>query len=187
MLKQISKFYSILWPNNILLCVYTTFVCALDDKCFFYFHILAVVKNASMNTGVKKCCVWVPGVSSFGYVLNSGIVESGDSIFSVWEKTKVCFQNRHSIWCFQEKCMKARLPPLLHRHLFLPLPLPLPILAGVWLWFAFTWWVMSLYVLSLAYFYLQIHVLLPCLNWGVSVLFLCCILRILCMFWFLIA
>lgn len=69
-----QNFLLILWPNNIL-CVYIPHFHLTIDGHSDCFHILAMVNNATMNTGVK-ISPEDPFFNSFGYTAKSGIAGS---------------------------------------------------------------------------------------------------------------
>ena len=91
MLLQMAEFYSFLWVSSNLLCVCVC-VCVYTYHIFYihssvdghlsFFHILAIVNGAAMNTGMHMSFQ----ISIFvflEYIPRSGVVGcSGSSIFS---------------------------------------------------------------------------------------------------------
>ena len=95
MLLQMAKFYSILWLSCIPLCgmklkILNIFIHLSADGHWGCFLILAIVNNATMNTGMHVS-FQISDFVFFGYT-RSGIAEShGSSISSFFEKPPYFF------------------------------------------------------------------------------------------------
>ena len=82
MSPRMTQFYSFLWLSNIPLCICTTSSLSISstDEHLGYFHVLAVVNSAAMNTGVH---VFLELWFFSGYMLRSGTAMSyGSSVSS---------------------------------------------------------------------------------------------------------
>ena len=64
--------HSFLWLSNIPLCIYF-FIHSSVDGHLGFFHVLAIVNSAAMNTGIH---VYVSILVSSGYMPRSGITGS---------------------------------------------------------------------------------------------------------------
>ena len=70
---------------------HSCFIHSSIDGHLSYFHILAIVNNAAMNTGVLMF-FQISVLGSFGYISRSGIARSKSrSIFNVSEVSPYCF------------------------------------------------------------------------------------------------
>ena len=109
---------------------HSCFIHSSIDGHLSYFHILAIVNNAAMNTGMLMF-FQISVLGSFGYIHKSGIAGSkGRSIFNFFEASPYYFLQWLHQSAFPQTVQKVSLFSTSHQHFFIDL-LMMAILTGV--------------------------------------------------------